>query len=201
MASSGAALNLLGWLAGSSVSTVSAVMARSLDLLLAPARYTEMLWIVLPLLAMMVAMELYFSVYADESLGWNSATANSLFLALISLDLLRQLFSIVPFSLDGMLMERGLFTIAGTLLVLGIVLFILNFKHALPQKIAFSFSSVLPVNLFAYFSVVVVYSHLSIGREGIPLDALTGIAAVALFLAAATLFGLVHLAVRRGRFP
>lgn len=201
MVSSGAALDLLGWLAGSSVSTAGAVAARAAGLALAPLHHREMLWVALPLLAMIASMELYFGIYADEELGWNSATANSLFLVLISLDLARKLFSQVPFSLEGVRMEMGLFAIALALLALGLVLFILNFKHVLPKRLAFSLTATLPVNIFAYFAVAVVYSNLSPGGEGIPLDMVTGVAAAVLFMTAALFFGLVHLVLRRDRLP
>lgn len=196
MPPSGAVLNMFGWLIGSSLSTLSAVLVRSLDILLAPTRHTEMLWIVVPLAATLLATELYFSVYADEDPGWNSATFNMLFLVLVSLDLLRKLFTQVPFSLEGVLMEQGLFALSGILLATGLVLFVLNFTHALPKRLAFSLSSTLPVNLFAYVAVAVVYTNLSLAGGGIPLDAVTGLAAAALFLAAGLVFGLAHLVLR-----
>lgn len=153
-----------------------------------------MLWVILPLVATLLAMELYFGVYSSEELGWNTATGNSLFLVLISCDLFRQLFRSGAISLETMKASPTLFTIAGSLLFFGIVTFLFNFKHALPRKFAFSISSILPVNLFAYLAVVLVYSNLPyISSVGIPIDGVTALAGLLRFISLIVLFGLIHL--------
>lgn len=179
-----------------SADSLPAVIERYLELLTTPLVYTDMLWVVFPLLLTMLAMELYFGTYSSEELGWNTATANSLFLVLISFDLFRELFRGGSLAWEWVMENPALFAIAGSLLILGILMFILNFKHALPRKLAFRISSVLPVNLFAYLATVFVYSNLSLtlGSNGaIPLDGVTALASLLLFLSLVVLFGLIHL--------
>ncbi len=179
-----------------SADSLPAVIERYTELLTTPLVYTDMLWVVFPLILAMLAMELYFGTYSSEELGWNTATANALFLVLISFDLFRQLFRGGSLAWETVTGNQALFAIAGSLLALGMLMFILNFKHALPRKLAFRISSALPVNLFAYLAIVMVYSnlhHVGGSTGAIPLDGITALASLLLFLSLAVLFGLVHL--------
>lgn len=178
------------------VDSLSVVVERYVELLSTPLVYRDMLWVVLPLVLTILAMELYFGTYSSEELGWNTATGNSFLLVLISCDLFRQLFSSSSISLETVVENPTLFAIAGSLLLLGILMFILNFKHALPRKLAFRISSTLPVNLFAYLAVVLVYSnlpHIAGSNGAIPLDGVTALASLLLFISFVVVFGILHL--------
>ncbi len=193
-------MNWFSWLQYGYSSTTTlfpALFSRYMELILAPLEHKEMLWIVLPVTITLVVMELYFGVYSSEELGWNTATANSLFLVLVSFDLFRQLFVAGSLSFAALSMYPSLFAISGVLLLLGIVMLILNFTHSMPRHLAFKISSVLPVNIFAYLSVVVVYSNLSSASggvmQGIPIDRMTAAAAVLLYISLFIIFGIVHM--------
>ena len=178
------------------IDSLSVVVERYMGLLTAPLSYTQMLWVVLPLIATLLAMELYFGVYSSEELGWNTATANSLLLTMIAFDLFRQLFRGGSISWESVLGNPTLFAIAGSLLLLGIMMFLLNFKHVLPRKLAFSISSSLPVNLFAYLAIILVYSnlpHIAGSAGGIPIDGVTALASLLLLISLIVLFGILHL--------
>jgi hypothetical protein len=139
---------------------------RFLELLTAPAYITQMIWIVLPLLLIIVLMTIYFAKYKDEELGWNTALGNSFILIFVSIDLFRTIFS------DGR--SIGAIIIASLLLLEGIVLLFVNFNHFLPKKIGYFLSSPLPINLTAYVAITVIYSKVAV-------DIFTIVAALVLF--------------------
>lgn len=177
------------------------ILGRYIDLLAAPVRYSGMLWIILPLVVTIFVMELYFGIHAGEHEGWDSAVGNSLFLILVGFDLFRQVLR-GAFAIPSWSVIRDspfLFGIAGLVTALGLLMLILTFLHAVPRKLAFSISSILPVNLFAYVSIILVYTNLPGQLEGIPIDGLTVIAAIALLLSLLTLFGLLHLVLPHAR--
>ena len=78
------------------------------------------------------------------------------------------------------------------LAVLGVVMLLLNFAHALPKKIAFRVSSTLPINLYGYISIILVYTNLPHVGQSIPIDTLTYQAAFALYIVAMVVFGFIH---------
>jgi len=171
------------------------VFGRMLMLLRAPIEQPDMLWVALPMLLATLVMELYFGVYADEELGWNSAVGNAIFLVLVSLNLFRELLWTTGISADYVMAQLPLYLIAGALMLLSLSMLVLNFRHALPRHVAFSISSWLPVNLLAYLAVVLVSSNLPDG-PGIPLDGVTAAAAIALLFLLMVFFGAVHQAVQ-----
>ena len=73
LALSGAWFRWLEWFYGMSLLSLSAVVERCIEFLTAPFVYTDMLWIILPLILTLLVMELYFGVYSSEELGWSSA--------------------------------------------------------------------------------------------------------------------------------
>lgn len=141
---------------------MSQIYIRFGDFFAKPFQIREMTWIVIPVILTIVVMELYYASHKNERVGWNTATANSLVLIFVAMDLLR------------FLSERSAFTLspnkigfAATLLVLfvlieGILLVIVNFKHKLPEFLAFKVSSQLSINLTAYMIIVIVYANLQL---------------------------------------
>ena len=167
--------------------TLLLVLNRLWNLIAAPFKYPDMLWIVLPLILTLVAIELYFGKYADENLGWNTALTNTLVLVFVSLNLFQKVFNQSrgfwkAFSAQG-------FYIALFVVLLGLVLFLIDFMHLLPDKIAMAISSHLPMNLAAYTAIVLVYTNL-------PLDWNTGVAWFILMLFMAGIFLLLRFFMR-----
>jgi len=163
---------------------------RFMQLVTAPWVYKEMLWIILPMVITILVMELYFGVYVSEELGWNSAVANSIFLLFVGIDLFRQILFTSP--VFGSI-KQTLIIISGIVLFLGVVMLLLNFAHALPRNLAFKVSSTLPINLYAYISIILIYTNLPHVGQSIPIDALTYQAAFILYCAAMIIFGFIHL--------
>jgi hypothetical protein len=160
-------------------------MERIQDLLLAPFRYPDMIWIVIPLLIIIVLMTLYFARYKEEELGWNTALGNSLILIFVSINLLQHIYFRNGTGPENFFTYPGPSILAGLLFLEGILLLFVNFSHGLPKSIAYFFSSPLTVNLTAYLAIAIVYSNL-------PVDFTTLLAAAfvfAFFLLAFTSIG------------
>ena len=133
------------------------IYSRFMEIIFAPVRNTEMMWILVPVIASLLLMELYFKRYADEGLGWDTAFGNSLVLIFVSIDLFRFLHG--SGMLEYVALENAL-VIAVALL--GLMLTLTSFFHILPKQMVFGFSSRLPVNVIACLAVIIIYSGISI---------------------------------------
>ncbi|MBI2550269.1 hypothetical protein HYV83_03760 [Candidatus Woesearchaeota archaeon] len=157
------------------------------EIVSAPFRTPDMLWITLPLLITLVMMEVYFGRYRKEQLGWSTAVGNNLVLVFVSLDLLRQLYG--SSGLAGIsevfALYPGKTIIAATVGLSGLLILYYDFFHLLPKRFAFTISSSLAVNLTAYLAIVIIYT--SVG-----LDWYTFFAGLLLFVTAAAFFALVR---------
>lgn len=167
---------------------------RLMDIITAPARIPGMLWIITPLVAALLLMEFYFGRYTKEELGWNTAVGNSLVLIFVSIDLLRYIYGDTNF----LAMEVSqIFVVEKTIIALAvaagsILLLFTEFFHMLPKKFAFFVSSSLPVNLTAFFAIILVYSD-------IPLDVYTLISALVMFIALLIVFRILKMLVPKAQ--
>jgi len=161
------------------------ILDRFYELVKAPYLNTEMLWIALPLLITLVIVELYFGRYRGERLGWNTALTNTLVLIFVSLNLLQRIFKENNGNWVDMLSSSS-FIIALVILVLGIILFFVDFFHVVPKSLAFIFSAHLPINITAYTAIVLVYNKL-------PLDINTILAWVMLMVVLGGIFFFIKL--------
>jgi len=154
------------------------VMDRFIELVTAPYTHPELLWITIPLVAALVIMDIYFGRYKKEELGWNTAVGNSLALIFVTMDLTRKIFTgLAEPSVANLLSQnfKGLAVVI--VLSLGSLwLFVADFFHVLPKKLAFFISSSLPTTIFAYMAIILIYTE-------IPLDRLTLLAVLILFVA------------------
>lgn len=149
---------------------------RFADIITAPTHHTEMIWILIPLLTVIIMMIFYFSRYKDEELGWNTALGNSLIIIFVSIDLLRTIYTATnPGTIQNFSTNLGATVLVLLLFLVGIVMMFVNFSHILPKKIAYLLSSALPINLMAYVMITIIYSK-------VPIDVITIIAAI-IFLA------------------
>ena len=157
------------------------------ELVSAPLRTPDMLWITLPLLITLVMMEVYFGRYRKEQLGWNTAVGNNLVLVFVSLDLLRQLYgsSGLAGTSEVFALYPGKTIIAAGVGLSGLLILYYDFFHLLPKRFAFAISSSLAVNLTAYLAIVFIYTNLAI-------DLYTLFASLMLFLIAAAFFAVIR---------
>ena len=142
------------------------MLERAKDILLAPLANTDMLWMVIPLLITLFAMETYFGRYVDDELGWNTALGNALVLLFVSMDLFRTLIAKLPTPHTAAQVVRSLpqpeFALALLVGLGGIYLIFTDFFRILPKQIAFNISSAFPINFIAYASLVVIYTDISL---------------------------------------
>jgi len=68
------------------------VYSRFIELVTAPYHHTELLWITIPLIIVVLLMEFYFGRYEKEELGWNTAVGNALVLLFVAMDLYRYVY-------------------------------------------------------------------------------------------------------------
>jgi len=161
---------------------VTQIYERTIEIIIQPGKHTEMVWILAPLAATLILMELYFSRYEDEELGWNTAFGNSLVLIFVSASLIKNMF------LQGLLSTNldpvKLGTVIAVLLV-GFILTVLDYFHATPEKIAFGLSSRLPINFLAYSAILIVYGSL-------PIDMITAAGFIIVLLLVAIALRLIN---------
>jgi len=155
------------------------VYERIFDILSTPAQYPDMLWVLVPLIATTLLMEFYFGVYKEELLGWNTAFSNSLVLIFVAADLSRYLSENNLLGVDVKTLIV-LVVVAG-----GVFLTAVDFFHLLPERLAFNVSAKSPMNFIAIAAILLVYSS-------IPLDVVTLIAFIAIFIAMLILFWILH---------
>ncbi len=158
-------------------SITNGIWERCIEIVYAPTIYKEMIWIVSPLLLTMVLMEFYFGRYTDEELGWNTAFGNSLVLIFVSIDLIRYLYNSNNLLFFFNVVDMSIFSknvVVFVVIIIGFLLVLLDFYHALPKKFAYGISSKSPINFLALIAIILVYSNIS-------LDWITGVAI--LFLA------------------
>ena len=178
------------------------ILARLWDLVAAPFRHPEMLWIIFPLALTFIVLEFYFDRHGDEELGWAAAVANALILLIVALDLLKHSFSnatpwvvvkeiaLAAFTDATLPLPSQNLILILFLAALGVAITIINYYHLLPRKLAFEMSSHPPVNFLAYFAIAIVYSA---GTETeIPLDIPTLIAGALLFFLVLVLVFLIR---------
>jgi hypothetical protein len=173
-------------------SFVPLVLLRLWDLIAAPFRHTEMLWIIIPLFFTLIVMEFYYDRHADEEMGWGAAVANSLVLIFVAIDLIKTAFSgatpwtvlkdivLSIFTSSSLPIEPQVLILVLFIGALGISITLINYFHLLPRKIAFIISSHPPVNYLAYFAIAIVYSTET--TNPIPFDLATLIAGAILFV-------------------
>ncbi|MEM4703387.1 MAG: hypothetical protein QXP53_02805 [Candidatus Pacearchaeota archaeon] len=146
------------------------IFEKSEKIVVEPSLNPQMLWMLIPLLTGLFIIEIYFGHYKREELGWNSAVSNSLVLFFVGMNLFSYLSTqgiLRQFSFSQGISFLGSETslikifIAGFVVFEAVLLFILNFTHALPKKFAFGISSGLYLNFLGCISIILVYGNIS----------------------------------------
>jgi hypothetical protein len=201
--------------ASAAQSFVPLVLLRLWELIAAPFRHAEMLWIILPLFFTLFVMEFYYDRHDDEEMGWGAALANSLVLIFVTIDLIKRSFAdATPWSVlrtitlsvftDAQLpLEPQVLILILFVGALGLAITAINYFHLLPRKLAFILSHHASSNYLAYFAIAIVYSTAT--PNPIPFDLAALIAGAILFILLLLLvFGIKKLFRRitgtRGRF-
>jgi hypothetical protein len=167
---------------------IPAIAVRFWYLVSAPFRFSEMQWILIPLMLTFVLTEFYFFRHTDEELGWNAAMLNSMVLVFVAIDLVKTVFAgdtpwqVIKLFWQALLTGEHLSMLLTIIFIggLGLALIAINYLHLLPRRVAYVISSHPPINFVAYFAIVVVYSDHA--GTPLPLDGYTVAAATILFI-------------------
>ena len=167
---------------------IQLVLGRSVDILEQPFLGTDMLWILLPLLATLFLIELYFGRYRKETLGWTSAVGNSLVLFFVAVNLFSYLYrsnllisvSLIDPNMISIAVIKSIITFF--ILLESILLIVLNFFHLMPKNLAFGISSALMINFIGVIAIIHVYS------ETLPFDIIALLASLVIFIGLAVVF-------------
>lgn len=166
------------------------LVPRFLSILKAPLTSADMLWIAIPLIIALLLVEFYFKYHNKELLRWDPLTGNALILIFVSLDLFREINNTVGFQIDLAFLESAGIQIkavlAGLIGIVGLLGVFTKLLHILPKRTPFKFSGILIINLFAYISVSLVYTH-------VPMDPATIISIILLLILLMIIFSIAHL--------
>lgn len=174
-----------------SASSIPLIFTRFWDLIAAPFRHAEMLWIIFPLFFTLIVMEFYYERNKNEELGWGAAVANSLILIFVTIDLIKTSFGhatpytvlrnvmLAIFTEEVLPIEPQVLMLILLLGILGVSVTVINYFHLLPRTVAFGVSGHPPINFLAYFAIAIVYSAHT--EHVIPLDLATLAAGLLLF--------------------
>ncbi|MBR9692112.1 hypothetical protein GOV06_04995 [Candidatus Woesearchaeota archaeon] len=142
------------------------ILSRFLELVTAPYHHPELLWITIPLIAALILMSIYFGRYKKEKLGWNTAVGNTMALLFVAMDILHHIYNgLAEPSIQNMILQN--FREVMVVIMLGIIslwLFMADFFHVLPKKMAFMASSYMQTSLFAYIAIVLIYTDIVIDK-------------------------------------
>jgi hypothetical protein len=177
---------------GTAQSFIPLVFTRLWELIAAPFRHAEMLWIIFPLFFTLIVMEFYYDRHDDEEMGWGAALANSLVLIFVAIDLIKTSFGnetpwvvlkqvmLAVFVHEAMPVTPQVLMLIIFVGSLGLGVTLINYFHLLPRKVAYVVSGHPPINYLAYFAIAIVYST---GTEHpIPFDMATLVAGGLLFI-------------------
>ena len=108
----------------------------------------SILWLLTPILVFWVVLEVYFSKYQSEKLGWNTALGNGMSIFWILIISMRELFSN---GWGGVVWSRFF----GLMILFVYTIFIIynSFAHKLPEKVSFIIAS---PTITYYFSAVAI---------------------------------------------
>ena len=154
-----------------------------------PFTHPDLLWLVIPLIFVLFAIQLYFGRNRTEQLGWNTAFGNSISLFWVIVLLLR--FTIADARISELFQGRTSkeLILIGILAIWTILLLASDFYHALPKKLAFLLSSSIPINTMAFLFIVIILGD-------VPIDWTTFVAGFVLLILAAIFFKVMRSVIK-----
>jgi len=142
---------------------IPVIVSRAQELILAPSQFPEMIWMVIPLIAITFIMTFYFSTHKFEELGWNTAVSNSMIGIFVAIDLLRYMYNLTfPGTIQNWFIDPLKLLVVAGIVAESLFLVFTDWLHFLPKKVAFFISSPLPVNLTSYVVMTIVYTDVAV---------------------------------------
>jgi len=138
-------------------------MQETWKLFITPWTNSEILWVILPLVLILILIHIYFGRYRNEELGWNSAFGNAISLLWICVILFRFLFHKYNYhELTTNIIFLKSFAITSIMTLWVISLLAFNFLHKLPKQFAYLISSADSVYILAYIAISMVMGEINI---------------------------------------
>lgn len=163
---------------------------RGVDIVFAPIKIPEMLWMLIPLLVSLVLMECYFGRYKEEELGWNTAFGNALVLTFVAIDLFRHNYEPEKITiLEAIQSPDTKISIAVVIFSFAILLLLIDFFHFLPKKWAYAISSGSFIHMISILGIIIVYT------PELTLDWTTFLASFLIFLIANGILHILYLLI------
>jgi len=160
------------------------ILVRLIQIVLVPYFEYSVIWVIAPLLFALIMIQMYYGKYKTEQMGWNSAFGNTVSLmwaiAILVKFMYEQYGLWYSWNTPGL---QGQIILIMALTVMTISLFVINYNHAIPRKLAVFLSDTIPTTIIAYLSIVIIMG-------GIPVDIATLIAGGIIFLVAEAVFRL-----------
>jgi hypothetical protein len=145
----------------------SVIWPRLLEMLIIPMQKKSTLEILIPLLASLLLIQVYFGRNKNEQIGWNTAYANSIVLMFVTAHLgshVQKTYGLALFDVHNLsAFYKGL-----VVLILGFIAFsliVIDFFHSIHKKISFVISSSIFVTFISFISIVLVYSDIPFDRD------------------------------------
>jgi len=137
---------------------INGIFTEFLNLIKAPAIEPDIWWILIPVLAVLLLLSLYFGVYSREKLGWSSLMMNSVSLVFVGMNLLHRMFDYTePGSIGNFLENPVISLLVVLIMVEGLLLTTIAFKRKLPAWLVRFIASPVSVNSQAYVVAAMVY--------------------------------------------
>lgn len=111
---------------------------------------TSLFWMIIPLLSIWLVLEIYFSRYKKEELGWNSSLANAISLIWVILPALRNII------VRDLPLNRYVLIIIS--IIYAIFIIYLSFTHSISSKIVYKLSDPSPIYFLGI--IIVLWSYI-----------------------------------------
>ena len=114
-------------------------------------------WLIAPIIAFWILIDIYLKKYKKEELGWNTALGNGLSLLWVSFICLKYLFdeSFKNFSLPAILA-------VSLILIYGILVVLNSYSHKLSKKVSFAIGSPTSIYFLSLIAILWTYGKLPI---------------------------------------
>jgi len=132
------------------------IIYRFSEIAAAPFQNPGVLWLGLPLIITIIAIELALRANSSYKEGFSHAFPNALVLAFVAIDLFRISFSYAAGFWAGLFSWNFLASLL--VLGLGVAVFLIDYYKEFPKGKLFGFSAHLPINTLAYALLVIVYN-------------------------------------------
>lgn len=123
----------------------------------APFKEPSIIWQLAPLIFLWVVLEIYFTMYKKETLGWNTALGNGVSLFWIVISVMQYIFSN---NREFFTWTKFIFIVV--VLLYGLFIIYISFRHSINEKFAFIISSPSPIYFFSMMTIFVAYDLIAV---------------------------------------